>query len=385
MGIVNKNYTFSSGATIIASEHNDNFDVLYSLVNGNIQNVNIASDAKIENSKLNLASITQDIAHSGTLTQTGTSTFTADTEHTAELKMTGDQLLFSKGADVASGTSITLGDDGNQFDITGNTTIQTIAIKQAGSIVWLKFDGALTLTDNTGNLELQGADISISAEDTVGLLSDGTNWHLISSTSAATDLKLPSQAQGDTLYFNGTIWTRLAAGTSGYFLKTQGAGANPTWAFPGLGLIDSQTITSASTSKQFTLTADKKYKVVYHFVNVSCSSRTLGIRMNNSSASQYTDDRGTTQTEIRISSNIFSSTSHWIKGVLEIDTYADGTIAAEGSINGRYNMLGGSTTNLGTSHGGLWLGGAVTAFHFLVMAASENIKGQIYLYEYALS
>lgn len=39
-----------------------------------------------------------------------------------------------------------------------------------------------------------------------------------------------TEAQGDIIYHNGTIWTRLAAGTSGQFLKTQGASANPTWA-----------------------------------------------------------------------------------------------------------------------------------------------------------
>ena len=39
-----------------------------------------------------------------------------------------------------------------------------------------------------------------------------------------------SSAQGDILYNNGTSWTRLAAGTSGYFLKTQGVSANPVWA-----------------------------------------------------------------------------------------------------------------------------------------------------------
>lgn len=37
-------------------------------------------------------------------------------------------------------------------------------------------------------------------------------------------------AQGDILYFNGTNVVKLAAGTSGHYLKTQGAGANPTWA-----------------------------------------------------------------------------------------------------------------------------------------------------------
>lgn len=38
-----------------------------------------------------------------------------------------------------------------------------------------------------------------------------------------------SAAQGDILYRGAATWTRLAAGTSGYFLKTQGAGANPMW------------------------------------------------------------------------------------------------------------------------------------------------------------
>lgn len=39
-----------------------------------------------------------------------------------------------------------------------------------------------------------------------------------------------SAAQGDILYRGASAWARLGAGTSGQFLKTQGAGANPTWA-----------------------------------------------------------------------------------------------------------------------------------------------------------
>jgi len=41
--------------------------------------------------------------------------------------------------------------------------------------------------------------------------------------------KPTNSTQGDILYRNATTWERLAAGTSGYFLKTQGASANPTW------------------------------------------------------------------------------------------------------------------------------------------------------------
>jgi len=45
-----------------------------------------------------------------------------------------------------------------------------------------------------------------------------------------TKIALGSDAQGDIMYYNGTDWVRLGFGTSGYFLKTQGTGANPVWA-----------------------------------------------------------------------------------------------------------------------------------------------------------
>lgn len=42
-------------------------------------------------------------------------------------------------------------------------------------------------------------------------------------------------AQGDILYRGATGWTVLAPGTSGQFLKTNGAGADPAWAATGSG------------------------------------------------------------------------------------------------------------------------------------------------------
>lgn len=40
---------------------------------------------------------------------------------------------------------------------------------------------------------------------------------------------LASQAQGDILYYNGTAWVRLAAGTLNASLTSGGAAANPSW------------------------------------------------------------------------------------------------------------------------------------------------------------
>jgi hypothetical protein len=47
-----------------------------------------------------------------------------------------------------------------------------------------------------------------------------------------TDVTITGAAQGDVLYRNGTEWVNLGAGTSGQYLKTNGAGANPQWSSP---------------------------------------------------------------------------------------------------------------------------------------------------------
>ena len=52
MATIIKTFTFSAGGTIIASEHNSNFDTIYADYNGNITNVNISANAAIADTKL---------------------------------------------------------------------------------------------------------------------------------------------------------------------------------------------------------------------------------------------------------------------------------------------------------------------------------------------
>lgn len=53
--------------------------------------------------------------------------------------------------------------------------------------------------------------------------------------------------QGDILYHNGSVLTRLPAGTSGKFLKTLGAGANPLWdTAGGAGTVTSVSVVTAN-------------------------------------------------------------------------------------------------------------------------------------------
>jgi len=62
--------------------------------------------------------------------------------------------------------------------------------------------------------------------DTVIFDFEGTLFQLVDYSEGNS---FPSGTQGDVLYYNGSNWVVLAAGTSGYVLSTNGAGANPTW------------------------------------------------------------------------------------------------------------------------------------------------------------
>jgi hypothetical protein len=89
---------------------------------------------------------------------------------------------------------------------------------------------------------------------TITLFSDGTGWNVVpisptlgavsvtnaltfaSSGGAAAGTTFDgSAAQGDLLFRGASGWQRLAAGTSGQFLKTLGSGADPAWDTAGGG------------------------------------------------------------------------------------------------------------------------------------------------------
>lgn len=80
-------------------------------------------------------------------------------------------------------------------------------------------------------------DVSTAAAVAVGTANaEGSATSLARSdhTHQVTGLTIASQAQGDILYFNGTSWVRLAPGTAGQRLQTNGAGADPSWTTPSV-------------------------------------------------------------------------------------------------------------------------------------------------------
>ena len=80
-----------------------------------------------------------------------------------DFKLSGT-LHTAQGVDVASANNMTLG-DGNFFDITGVTTINTIASKGVGTFVSLQFDGILQLTHSADLVLPGGANITTLVGD----------------------------------------------------------------------------------------------------------------------------------------------------------------------------------------------------------------------------
>lgn len=78
------------------------------------------------------------------------------------------------GATVASAANVDLL-SANIPHISGTTTITSVTIQPAGRCVSLIFDDVLTFTDGS-NLKLAGNFVT-TADDTISLCSDGTNWY----------------------------------------------------------------------------------------------------------------------------------------------------------------------------------------------------------------
>lgn len=99
----------------------------------------------------------------------------------------GGVLKTGKGADVASAATLTLGTDGNVFDVTGTTTVTAIATWHVGGIAVLQFDAALTLTHHATDLILPGAANITTAAGDVAIMQEyaSGDWRCLSYQVAA--------------------------------------------------------------------------------------------------------------------------------------------------------------------------------------------------------
>lgn len=150
-----------------------------------------------------------------------------------DLTITQDLIQF-QGADVASANALTLG-DGNLFDITGTTTINTIVSKGVGTVIVLQFDGILQLTHSNDLFLPTAANITTAAGDIATFYEYASgdwrceNYQRATAITAFNDLS-PMTTAGDIIYGGASgTGTRLPDGSVGQYLQTNGSGTL-TWA-----------------------------------------------------------------------------------------------------------------------------------------------------------
>jgi hypothetical protein len=138
----------------------------YSLPSGNpVTTGTLISSSGWGNPTLNdiAAALTQSISKDGQTTPTanlpmGNFNFTSLGAPTgAGQALRWDQL--TKGAAIASASTITIPNEGSAFDITGTTTVTALSGSYPGRIVYLRFVAALTLTNSASLLLPNGKDL----------------------------------------------------------------------------------------------------------------------------------------------------------------------------------------------------------------------------------
>jgi len=98
-----------------------------------------------------------------------------DAEFDAIVTSIATKATVEKGADIASANSLTVGTDGNYFDITGTTQINGLVVA-ANRHFFFQFDAALVLQHNSSDLDLPGeANITTAAGDVAEFFSTATN------------------------------------------------------------------------------------------------------------------------------------------------------------------------------------------------------------------
>lgn len=168
-------------------------------------------------------------------------------------------------------------------------------------------------------------------------------------------LGFTSQAQGDLLYRGASSWARLPAGTSGHFLKTQGAGANPTWAAAGGAwtFLSSTDISSAATFNFTAVDASKydSYRMILQSVTPATDAVDVQFKTSSDGGSSY--DSGGSDYEWRCHLLGPGAGADGSAGDSSIDLIGDsgsadgqvGSAAGEDGLNGWIDVIAPHLTN----------------------------------------
>jgi len=237
--------TYVSGTEILAADVSGNEDAIFNYLqagvdtyaDGTLTNADVHASANIQSDKLNLTAIAQSVANSGSTTLTGTF--------------------------AANGTTNSIGNGGSDTLTLNVPSGMTLSAATTWTLT-----GALTFSGTIADLG------TVTTADINGGTLDGVQ---IGGTTATGEL-LVNDVSDDADGLG-------SQGTSGQFLKSAGAGANPTWGNV-LVLTSATTMTGVNNSGDIAISASKLYKVIISITDISADD-TILLRVNSSAANNY--------------------------------------------------------------------------------------------------
>ncbi len=260
--LISKTHTFSSGSTIIASEHNTNFDVIYSCVNGSISNANISNIAAIAYSKLNLTGliVNADIGASAAIAPTKLAQITtASKVHGSAI--TGLASVVS-GAGVLPVANLGSGTPSSANFLRGDGAFA--AIPTPGVPVILRWGSIDAVTVNTCGLTLNAS--LTAAAPTVD---DGTGYIFWSFTQNS----VVNVLQSEPVLWKKTAGITTVSGTFFLWEQSGGAGSRQVSAYVDIGGQVSSTLTAASatpTSKSWSVDVSSLTTGTSYEIKIMC-------------------------------------------------------------------------------------------------------------------
>jgi hypothetical protein len=129
-----------------------------------------------------------------------------------------------KKAGVADGIIFVDVQNGLELDELHDVSITAVANND-----FLAYNASITAWRNRQLFDSTAPE-ALAASATAGVSVTAARVDHVHARPTFDQLTIASATFGDILYRDSTSWARLPAGTSGHFLKTQGAGAAPTWA-----------------------------------------------------------------------------------------------------------------------------------------------------------
>ncbi len=183
------------------------------------------------------------------------------------------------GTTYSAGNGLTL--NGTTFDLGGTLTTDAT------------LTGAynLVIDDTAGGIKMKenGSSPTYYGIFDVADLSSSDKTYTFPDTTGNVIVAPGAPAQGDVLFYNGTNWARLGYGSSGWFLKTNGVGADPSWALAagttysaGNGL----TLNGTTFDLGGTLTTDATLTGAYNLV-IDDTAGGIKMKENGSSPTYY--------------------------------------------------------------------------------------------------